>query len=200
MDAPELLAALLERAGFAAPGALAPLAREARASGRPLVRVLSEQPGPAAAALPAALARAAGWPLLDGSDLDPSPAALALVDRAWIAEHLVVPLGFAEDTGALRVAAADPSRRAPLEALAALTGRPVEPGVVPVDAVDRVLAGPGSPAAPDPALEAALLALRPAFDGQQDAVRSLHAIFELCVARGVITREEYLARLAADPG
>ncbi len=39
--------------------------------------------------------------------------------------------------------------------------------------------------------------LRPVFEGHQENARILQAVFELCVRRGVITREEYLRRLAA---
>ena len=41
----------------------------------------------------------------------------------------------------------------------------------------------------------ALARLKPIFDTQEEAARALRAIFELCVARGVIRREEYLERL-----
>lgn len=42
-----------------------------------------------------------------------------------------------------------------------------------------------------------LAQLRPVFEGHQENARMLQAIFELCVQRGVITRDEYLRRLAA---
>jgi hypothetical protein len=41
----------------------------------------------------------------------------------------------------------------------------------------------------------ALARLKPIFDTQEEAARALRAIFELCVARGLIRREEYLERL-----
>jgi hypothetical protein len=41
----------------------------------------------------------------------------------------------------------------------------------------------------------ALMQLKPIFDTQEEAARALRAIFELCVARGLIRREEYLERL-----
>lgn len=41
----------------------------------------------------------------------------------------------------------------------------------------------------------ALAQLKPIFDTQEEAARALRAIFELCVARGLIRREEYLERL-----
>lgn len=42
---------------------------------------------------------------------------------------------------------------------------------------------------------AALGRLKPIFDTQEEAARALRAIFELCVSRGIIRREEYLERL-----
>jgi hypothetical protein len=50
----------------------------------------------------------------------------------------------------------------------------------------------------DPEL-AALAQLKPIFDAQEEAARALRAIFELCVARGIIRREEYLDRLKRAP-
>lgn len=41
----------------------------------------------------------------------------------------------------------------------------------------------------------ALAALKPVFDSQQEAARMLKAIFELCVARGIIRPDEYYAKL-----
>jgi hypothetical protein len=195
VESPVPLAELLERAGEFPAGALEPFVRESAATGRPLARLLAERFG--AEALAALFARVSGWPRLDPAALSPSPAALALVDRAWVDANLAVPLGFEPRTGALAVAVADPSRRAALDALAAGLGRALAPGVVGLDDLDRLAAGLPEPA-PDPVTRT-LASLRPLFDGQQDAVRSLHAIFELCVARGVITREEYLARLASAP-
>jgi hypothetical protein len=43
-----------------------------------------------------------------------------------------------------------------------------------------------------------LAQLKPVFEGHQENARMLQAIFELCVQRGIITRDEYLRRLAAD--
>jgi hypothetical protein len=49
-------------------------------------------------------------------------------------------------------------------------------------------------------LERAVLAqLKPIFDAQEEAARALRAIFELCVARRIIRREEYLERLQRTP-
>ncbi|MCA9556440.1 MAG: hypothetical protein KC933_40830, partial [Myxococcales bacterium] len=45
----------------------------------------------------------------------------------------------------------------------------------------------------------ALRRLWPVFEANQDVARALKAVFELCVARGIITREEYLERLASAP-
>jgi type IV pilus assembly protein PilB len=42
---------------------------------------------------------------------------------------------------------------------------------------------------------AALARLKPIFETQEEAARALRAIFELCVSRGIIRREEYLERL-----
>ena len=36
-------------------------------------------------------------------------------------------------------------------------------------------------------------------DLEEGVARALKAVFELCVARGIITREEYLERLASAP-
>lgn len=47
---------------------------------------------------------------------------------------------------------------------------------------------------------AALAKLKPIFDTQEEAARALRAIFELCVARGLIRREEYLERLKRADG
>jgi type IV pilus assembly protein PilB len=48
--------------------------------------------------------------------------------------------------------------------------------------------------------ERALLSqLKPIFDAQEEGARALRAIFELCVARGIIRREEYLERLKRTP-
>jgi hypothetical protein len=41
----------------------------------------------------------------------------------------------------------------------------------------------------------ALTSLKPIFDSQQDAANMLKAIFELCVARGIIDPQEYFERL-----
>jgi type IV pilus assembly protein PilB len=43
----------------------------------------------------------------------------------------------------------------------------------------------------------ALRKLKPLFEGQQEAARALQAIFELCVRRGILSAEEYVARLKA---
>jgi len=45
----------------------------------------------------------------------------------------------------------------------------------------------------------ALQRLLPVFEANQETARALKAVFELCLARGVITREEYLARLQSTP-
>ena len=45
----------------------------------------------------------------------------------------------------------------------------------------------------------ALSRLKPIYDGQQETARLLRAIFELCMRRGIITREEYVARLERMP-
>lgn len=45
----------------------------------------------------------------------------------------------------------------------------------------------------------ALAHLKPIYDSQEESARALRAIFELCVARGVISREEYLDRLKRTP-
>lgn len=56
------------------------------------------------------------------------------------------------------------------------------------------------PAPSNGALERdALAALKPVFDSQQDAARRLKAIFELCVARGIISPDEYYAKLKQMP-
>ncbi len=47
--------------------------------------------------------------------------------------------------------------------------------------------------------QAALRALAPLFEQQQESARALAAIFKLCVQRGLISPEEYRARLAATP-
>lgn len=64
---------------------------------------------------------------------------------------------------------------------------------------------PAAPASPVPAPSAladtdALLVprLRALLDLQQDSARELQILFELCVARGIIQRAEYLARLERD--
>jgi hypothetical protein len=41
--------------------------------------------------------------------------------------------------------------------------------------------------------------LKPIFDAQEEAARALRIIFEICVARGIIGREEYLERLKRTP-
>lgn len=46
---------------------------------------------------------------------------------------------------------------------------------------------------------AILAQLKPIFESQEDAAHVLRVIFSLCVAQGIITREEYLERLAATP-
>jgi hypothetical protein len=45
----------------------------------------------------------------------------------------------------------------------------------------------------------ALTGLKPVFDSQQEAATMLKAIFELCVARGIIQPEEYFSRLRDMP-
>jgi hypothetical protein len=45
----------------------------------------------------------------------------------------------------------------------------------------------------------ALAQLKPIFDSQGEAARALRAIFELCIARGIISREEYMERLKYAP-
>lgn len=58
---------------------------------------------------------------------------------------------------------------------------------------------PSAPAATaivDDPDRSALLVLKPIFDAQEEAARTLRAIFELCVSRGVIGREEYFERLS----
>jgi type IV pilus assembly protein PilB len=46
---------------------------------------------------------------------------------------------------------------------------------------------------------AVLAQLKPIYDAQEEAARALRAIFELCVTRGIIRREEYLERLKRTP-
>lgn len=41
--------------------------------------------------------------------------------------------------------------------------------------------------------------LLPIFEANQETARALKAVFELCMARGIITREEYLSRLRSAP-
>jgi hypothetical protein len=47
--------------------------------------------------------------------------------------------------------------------------------------------------------KAALSILKPIFDAQQEAARTLKAIFEMCVARGIIDPAEYFERLRTMP-
>lgn len=57
---------------------------------------------------------------------------------------------------------------------------------------------PPRPAAID--LERGVLSqLKPVFDAQEEAARVLRVIFELCVQRGIIGREEYMERLKRAP-
>lgn len=53
---------------------------------------------------------------------------------------------------------------------------------------------PPAPAGVDPEL---VERLRPVYEGHQDNAKLLQAVFELCVRKGIITRDEYLRRLAA---
>jgi hypothetical protein len=46
---------------------------------------------------------------------------------------------------------------------------------------------------------AVLAQLKPIFDAQEEAARALRVIFELCVSRGIIGRDEYLERLKKTP-
>lgn len=58
-----------------------------------------------------------------------------------------------------------------------------------------------APAGPAPSAEEIrwLTQLQPIFEAQQESARALQVIFELCVARGIITKAEYLDRLRRAP-
>ncbi|MEM7677411.1 MAG: hypothetical protein AAF449_15540 [Myxococcota bacterium] len=68
---------------------------------------------------------------------------------------------------------------------------PEHPSRAPTEAMPNPIQSPSSL----PGQAAGLTGLAPVVDLHQYTARAVEAIFELCVARGVITREEYLARL-----
>lgn len=117
--------------------------------------------------------------------------------------------GMAEERDQLLGAAGQRSRPAPVQSRPdpRIAGASLRPGPPPAGPPGP----PGPPAENGRAAVAALLAgmseqdraalarLKPIFDAQEEAARALRVIFELCIARGIIRREEYLDRLQRTP-
>lgn len=186
-------AELLAQTGLIDRAQLELAVREHQRAGIRLGRIVLDRGLADERALYEALARAAGVPRWSASQAPDRAAA------RWIEPHEATTAGVTPlwvDTTARRlvVAISDPTCHAALESVALRTGLQVSAVLASESELARLIehqygAPPG---------EAAVLGhLRQVFEGQQEGARALHAIFELCVARGIITREEYLERLRA---
>jgi hypothetical protein len=126
-----------------------------------------------------------------------APAAVARLSLASIPhpdDDAPLDLGLDDDPPAAPPPAPPPPRAPP-------PYRPFTPAPADTPAPDLVPVG----AVLSPAItgvdeeQEALRRLWPIFESNQEVARALKAVFELCLARGIITREEYLQRLARAP-
>ncbi len=112
-------------------------------------------------------------PSMPGPSL-PAPSADGLVDDGLV---ITGPQG-------------GPARSIPIEPRPEL--RSAASAAPPGHALDSLASAGASPEVPT-----SLQALSPVFEMHQHTATALEALFEACVARGIITREEYLARLGS---
>lgn len=218
-----LLEAMLEQSRLVAPDRLADAKDEAKRSGRRLVEILVTQGMVDEALLYDVIARQTRIPRLDLRMARVEPDAAGSVEADWGRTHGVAPLWRDPGRGILHVAMSDPTDQLRQEELQRRTNLRIEVYVGSHSEVNAILdhqhlrkplmrdvaqlnqsdsAVEGIDAAslgldqPEPNELAVVRAL---FQNQAMSARQLQVIFEFCVEKGLIDREEYFRRLAAAP-
>jgi hypothetical protein len=202
MSGSETLAELLERTELFGAGAVATLLSEAQSAGIHPLRLAVTRGLADDARLADTLAQLTGWPRLNLGRTAIDPRVQHLAAPGWVEMQELCLLSLEPVTGALRVAALDPTAREALGLLARRTGLEVRASVASARELDalRGAAQAWGLGAAEAQGEAGLLAeLEVLFTAQEGAAHALQAVFELCIARGLIDREEYLLRLAQLP-
>ena len=175
-----------------------------------------------------ALAKVAGIKRMDLGTVVIDPNAASMVDPIWAERNGVAPLRIDARPRQFEVATADPSNLASLDELSFRSGLKISPllaaetevarlnraqfyrdpldrtplgGALPPPEEHAFYPGGGANEGPAPSPEEIrwLAQLQPIFEAQQDSARALQVIFELCVARGIITKAEYVDRLRRTP-
>ncbi|MCC7386456.1 MAG: hypothetical protein IT384_31750 [Deltaproteobacteria bacterium] len=193
--APARMAAILARTGLVSEERLGPLLAEAKRTGRDLASLVVAHGLVSEERLLRTLSDLSGAPRLDERSLVIDPRAGRWMTRAWADDQRMVPL-MLEPEGALVVAVSDPFDLGPLEELAFRAGVRVEPRLVAEAELRRLFEAVFGRRAPREADSARARKVRALLEAQERSARELQALFEACVDRGLIGRQEYLERLA----
>ncbi|MBK6686721.1 MAG: hypothetical protein IPG45_19800 [Deltaproteobacteria bacterium] len=219
---------LLRQTGLLKEEQLVFLMREHQRTGVRLGQLIADHHLTAEGPLYDALARVAGIKRMDLGTVMIDPNAASMVDPIWAERNGVAPLRIDARTRQFEVATADPSNLASLDELSFRSGLKVSPflaaetevarlnraqfyrdpldrmplgGALPPPEEHAYYPGGGADPGPPPSPEEIrwLAQLQPIFEAQQESARALQVIFELCVARGIITKAEYVDRLRRTP-
>lgn len=218
---------LLRQTGLLKEEQLVFLMREHQRTGVRLGQLIADHHLTGEGPLYDALARVAGIKRMDLGTVVIDPNAASMVDPIWAERNGVAPLRIDARTRQFEVATADPANLASLDELSFRSGLKVSPLLAAEsevarlnraqfyrDPLDRTPLGGALPppeehafypgganAGPAPSPEEIrwLAQLQPIFEAQQESARALQVIFELCVARGIITKAEYVDRLRRTP-
>lgn len=219
---------LLRQTGLLKEEQLVFLMREHQRTGVRLGQLIADHHVTPEGPLYDALARVAGIKRMDLGTVVIDPNAASMVDPIWAERNGVAPLRIDGRTRQFEVATADPSNLASLDELSFRSGLKVSPllaaetevarlnraqfyrdpldrtplgGALPPPEEHAFYPGGGGNVGPAPSPEEIrwLAQLQPIFEAQQESARALQVIFELCVARGIITKAEYVDRLRRTP-